>query len=210
MILCTGALPVWLDAASAAGQAVGGFATLAGLLFAGYQFWTWKKHRLLENRSKAAASALPALEMFCAAVENWATRLGLGAFEARGLVGQEAIKAIRAYFDAGREEVERRQKDLTRVGTEAFAFLNDDEMAPLQDANGIYIQVDQVCRHLETEAIRASQSAAIGRPAKVDFVALAEAPLKDLMLRLAEILKRGRVVMRAIARHEKSPAAPTM
>jgi hypothetical protein len=198
------AAAAWIasDTAGNVGSFIGGAATVVGVMYAAFEFRSWKTRR----RADAAARALPVLEAFALSVKNWMNVLSLAASDTRHLGGHEARKLLADDFAYGRArvEIEERQKELARVGAEAEAVLKDEAVS-LRVANGVYLMVFNVYRSAETEAIRAEQEAAIGRKPQMDLHGVVEGPLRELERRLDSALEDGRRVLGAIARHERVP-----
>jgi uncharacterized membrane protein len=110
------------------GDAVGGFSTLAGLVFALVSVNRWRRERRDDRRSNAAAKAISAIINARAAVTQW-----VGVFAATVALHEERFfaQALKHARDSAAPRIEAATSDLSATVAAIAPHLTDEETRPL-------------------------------------------------------------------------------
>lgn len=198
------AIPTWLEAASAAGQAIGGIATVAGVAFAVWSVNNWKREGRGAARARAAAELLPPALAFCDETWIWASHLLTAALDAERFARekgyQPAIHALRSV--APREERLRMCEKELRVATvRAVPYLTKPELQAIAAAGEVRRSIDRFWFRYETRFIA---SFIAGRDARLPTDAVV-AEFEPDRVALEGLKERIELVLSHIARHEEPP-----
>jgi hypothetical protein len=136
-------IPTWLEAASAAGQAIGGIATVVGVAFAVHEVRAWREQKRAEKESQAAARALLAIRETCLHIEQWCSVL-----RAATSLDPPDAEDIRAAVRFGRPAAGSFSEQLRSAAIPVFLYLDDGEQHLIRGAEAMLMRMRLISRKM--------------------------------------------------------------
>lgn len=193
-------VPSWLQVLAAAGEAVGGLATAAAVVYGYVEFKSWKRRAQSTDRAAVAARVLAALDPFCWTVKGWINQIELAATacgEGTGagpLAVPEALRVFDLAYKDGLRRVTAWHRDLEAAQFSAQAYLTKDELASVQQAitvsRSVQVEYEKITEHLRKHGDAG------------ELISLVRTRVLPLHPEVGKIRDAGVFVLRRIARHE--------